>query len=166
MIAARGPACVATFGLAQGQWNNGFAVGGSVSRGDYRTRTTREVPLLGQTLYSRQDSDVTIAQVEGSWTWTHGRTQLQPYVQFTKHWVDSDRAVEQGGSAALVLEGGKDTLNVSTVGVRGRWDVAAASASRRSSRSAWAGSTPRVTPMWPAATASRWAATPSMSTAR
>jgi hypothetical protein len=27
-----------TFGLyAQGQWNNGFAVGGSVSRGDYRT---------------------------------------------------------------------------------------------------------------------------------
>ncbi|WP_049440547.1 autotransporter outer membrane beta-barrel domain-containing protein, partial [Stenotrophomonas maltophilia] len=113
-----------TFGLyAQGQWNNGFAVAGSVSRGDYRTRTTREVPLLGQTLYSRQDSDVTIAQVEGSWTWTHGRTQLQPYVQFTKHWVDSDRAVEQGGSAALVLEGGKDTLNVSTVGMRGRWDV-------------------------------------------
>ncbi|KAG1385492.1 hypothetical protein G6F59_017372 [Rhizopus arrhizus] len=68
-----------TFGLyAQGEWNNGFAVGGSVSRGDYRTRTTREVPLLGQTLHSRQDSDVTIAQVEGSWTWTHGRTQLQP----------------------------------------------------------------------------------------
>ncbi len=113
-----------TYGLyAQGEWNNGFAVGGSVSRGDYRTRTTREVPLLAQTLHSRQDSDVTIAQIEGSWTWTHGRTQLQPYVQFTKHWVDSDRAVEQGGSAALVLEGGKDTLNVSTVGVRSRWDV-------------------------------------------
>ncbi|MEG0185591.1 MAG: autotransporter domain-containing protein, partial [Stenotrophomonas sp.] len=112
-----------TYGLyAQGQWND-FSVGGSVSRGDYRTRTTREVPLLQQTLYSRQDADVTIAQVEAAWTWTAGRTQLQPYVNFSRHWLDSDSAVEQGGSAALVLEGGKHTLNVSTAGVRGRWDV-------------------------------------------
>ena len=79
--------------------------------------------MLQQTLYSRQDADVTIAQVEAAWTWGTGRVQLQPYVNFSRHWLDSDGAQEQGGSAALVLEGGKHTLNVSTVGVRGRWDV-------------------------------------------
>ncbi len=75
---------------------------------------------------------MTIAQVEGSWTWSHGGTQLQPYVQFTKHWVDSDRAVEQGGTAALALEGGRTRSMSAPWACVGAGTWAAASASRHS----------------------------------
>ncbi|GAB6197431.1 autotransporter domain-containing protein [Lysobacter xanthus] len=103
----------------------GFGVKGGLAYATHDIDMRRRVAFggLDQTLTSSHDAHTLQGFVEGSWRFAGAGWSVEPYAQLAHVRVDADRFVEQGGSAALTVEGDATHVNLSTLGARGALDL-------------------------------------------
>lgn len=82
------------------------------------------LPGLAGTLSASPAGSTLTGYVEGAWHARVAGGDFAPYLNLAQVHVETDRAVEAGSAAALVVNSASQNTTLSTLGVRGAWHVA------------------------------------------
>lgn len=82
------------------------------------------IPGLAGTLSASPAGSTLTGYVEGAWHARLAGGDFAPYLNLAQVHVATDRAVEAGGAAALLVNSDSQDTTLSTLGVRGAWRVA------------------------------------------
>lgn len=122
---AKGKVTSRTFALLGGQRWGAFGLhgGASLTSHDISTQRSVNVPGVAQALQGQYDSRTQQLFIEGGYQFSNTSWQLEPYVQYAYVKAESDAFTETGGDAALSARKSSNTVDLTTMGLRGAMNL-------------------------------------------